>query len=81
MGVRTSVHNIYPPFSTIPVNESSLPIRKIVLFFALLALVAIAAAETNYIQIFVHPGSGNVCLDNTCQVDRGTLAGYSGSKV
>jgi hypothetical protein len=55
-------------------------LRRAILFLAILTLVATAAAETNTIQIYVHPGSGNVCLDNTCQVDRGTITGYSSTQ-
>lgn len=55
-------------------------LKRTLLFLALLTLVASAAAETNTIQIYVHPGSGNVCLDNTCQVDRGTITGYSSTQ-
>jgi hypothetical protein len=54
--------------------------RRIVLFLALLALVATAAASTNYIQIFTHPGSGTVCLDSQCQVNQGTISGYSSTR-
>jgi hypothetical protein len=53
------------------------PFRKTILFLALLVLVATAAAETNTIQLYVHPGSGTVCVDSTCQVDRGTISGSS----
>ena len=50
---------------------------KIMLFLALLCLVATAAAETNTIQLYVHPGSGTVCVDSQCQVNVGTLSGSS----
>lgn len=56
------------------------PFRRALLIIALLFLVTAAAADTNTIQIFVHPGSGNVCLDNMCEVDRGTLSGYSSTQ-
>jgi hypothetical protein len=52
-------------------------IRKILLLLCLLALVAGAAANTNTVQLFVHPGSGTVCLDSQCRVNVGTLSGYS----
>ena len=51
-----------------------------VLFLAVLMLAATGAAETNTIQLFVHPGSGTVCLDNSCQVNQGTLSGYSSTR-
>jgi hypothetical protein len=44
---------------------------------ALLMLIVIAAATTNTVQLFVHPGSGTVCLDSVCEVNVGTLEGYS----
>jgi hypothetical protein len=56
----------------------SLPVsaRGILLVILLSALVT-AASATSYIQVFVHPGSGTVCVDDTCQVNVGTLNGYS----
>lgn len=56
------------------------PLRGAILLLAILMLAATAAAETNYVQIFVHPGSGTVCLDTDCQVDQGTLSGYSSTR-
>jgi hypothetical protein len=56
------------------------PLMKIVCIFALLSLVATAAATTNIIQVFVHPGSGSICVDTTCQVARGSLSGYSSTQ-
>jgi hypothetical protein len=56
------------------------PFRRIILSLALLILVATAAADTNTVQIYVHPGSGTICLDSSCQVDRGTLGGYSSTQ-
>lgn len=53
------------------------PFARIICIFALLSLVATAAATTNIVQVFVHPGSGSVCVDTTCQVARGSLSGYS----
>jgi hypothetical protein len=53
---------------------------RIVCIFALLSLVATAAATTNIVQVFVHPGSGSVCVDTTCQVARGSLSGYSSTQ-
>jgi hypothetical protein len=54
--------------------------RKIMLVLVLFFLVATAAADTNTIQIYVYPGSGTVCLDKTCMVDRGTLSGSSSTQ-
>ena len=54
--------------------------RTIILFLVLFFLVATAAADTNTVQIYVHPGSGTVCLDKTCMVNRGTLSGYSSTQ-
>ena len=54
--------------------------RGVVLFLALLLLVVTATADTNTIQLFVHPGSGTVCIDSSCQVDRGSLSGYSSTQ-
>jgi hypothetical protein len=55
-------------------------LTRIVFVFSLLALVATAAANTNVVQVFVHPGSGTICVDSTCQVDVGSLSGYSSSQ-
>ncbi|ABS56544.1 hypothetical protein Mboo_2030 [Methanoregula boonei 6A8] len=51
--------------------------RCIVLLIVLLAAFAGTVSATNYVWIFVHPGSGTVCLDSSCQVNVGTLNGYS----
>ena len=59
---------------------STIRFRKIVLFLALISLAATAAADTNTIQIYVHPGSGTVCLDSMCLTNRGTLGGYSSTQ-
>jgi hypothetical protein len=48
---------------------------RIALFFGLLSLVAAAAATTGTIQVFVHPGSGTVCLDTVCKPGQGTIDG------
>jgi hypothetical protein len=48
---------------------------RIALVFTLLSLVATAAAATGTIQVYVHPGSGTVCLDTVCKVNQGTIDG------
>jgi hypothetical protein len=48
---------------------------RIALFFGLLSLVASVAATTGTIQVFVHPGSGTVCLDTACKMNQGTIDG------
>jgi hypothetical protein len=53
---------------------------NLLVLLALICLAAPAAAESNYIQIFTHPGSGTVCVDSMCQVNVGTLAGYSSTR-
>jgi len=58
---------------------SSVLIRAL-LFSLLLCGLAGTVSATSYIQLFVHPGSGTVCVDNTCNVNVGTLAGYSSSQ-
>jgi hypothetical protein len=55
-------------------------LTRILFVFALLALVATAAADKNVVQVFVHPGSGSICIDSTCQVAVGSLSGYSSSQ-
>jgi hypothetical protein len=55
-------------------------LTRIFFVFALLALVATAAANPNVVQVFVHPGSGTICVDSTCQVAVGSLSGYSSSQ-
>jgi len=60
--------------------KSMHPFARIICIFALLSLVATAAATTNIVQVFVHPGSGSVCVDTTCQVARGSLSGYSSTQ-
>ncbi len=60
--------------------KSMHPLARIVCIFALLSLVATAAATTNIVQVFVHPGSGSICIDTTCQVARGSLSGYSSTQ-
>jgi hypothetical protein len=60
--------------------KSMHPLARIICIFALLSLVATAAATTNIVQVFVHPGSGSICVDTTCQVARGSLSGYSSTQ-
>lgn len=55
------------------------PIRALLIIFLFCGLAG-AASATSFIQIYVHPGSGTVCLDNDCQVNVGTLSGYSSTQ-
>lgn len=54
--------------------------RFAAILFLLIALAGTASAASNYVQIFVHPGSGTVCLDTQCEVNVGTLGGYSSTQ-
>jgi type 1 fimbria pilin len=59
---------------------STSPSRFAAIVILLIALAGAASAASNYVQIFVHPGSGTVCLDTQCEVNVGTLGGYSSTQ-
>jgi len=54
--------------------KTPVPLR-ILLLAVLLAAIAGPVSATTFVQIYVHPGSGTVCLDTDCRVNVGTLQG------
>ena len=55
-------------------------IIRILLFTILVSAITGLVSATNLVQIYVQPGSGTVCLDNSCQVNVGTLQGTSSTQ-
>ena len=58
-----------------PATRVNRPVLLAIVAALMLTGTAAAAGSTYYVQLYVYPGSGIVCLDNQCQTSTGSITG------